>query len=839
MHMNGGKVILIFIIVGAFIGTNISSDFIVENVKADTSNWGIDTELFNLINTHAIDYYNNKWDISLSQYKTWITVITLREAGYGRYSAHSQYGGGFDGDRFNHIDVGYDFPFSTGIGAFQLDRGGDQGDATENWGTMPTIVKMDPVESLLSTLRWHRDRFDGPKYTLADFSQYSAWLAVHPSQSGFKLTWKEITGEDWADNAYTKKDVSFTPPLVNDPYENSVEYLGKVRWYLSGFEGYYDTWLISARNWAGNIVAEYYYTLREDTGWEVWICNDPGHQYIYRYERHFSDTHFPDNRVDMGGDVSAAGDTISSAALNPNDILSSDELFFSGYTWDIRQGSPHDTSGPGPNYWSGDSENVWVDDNGQLHLKITLGEDGEWYCSEVSSQDSFGYGKYIFHVASRVDLLDKNAVGGLFTYEGRGTQNPMEYEIDIEFSEWGQECNTNWCPDNGQYVFQYRIHGDPKPDKEVNKISKNGFRFSLNGYYSTHSFIWKPDYLFFESYHGHYENLPSDDFFIEDHTYYDSRIPPESNEKVHINLWLYDSDSNDDGIELGKSPSNEQEMVIKNFKFIPIYETSLDLIFVIDTTGSMYDDIAAVKDAATEIINEIDATVPDYRIAVVAYRDKPVYPYGNSGDYKWLDVLDFSSDKDEIVSAIHGLSVGGGADWKESVYSALIHAIDSSTLGGWRGEEFASKSIIWMGDAPPHDPEPYDEQYTLADVVQASEDADPVHIFPIQIGGTIDKMSEIAEQTGGQIFTASQASDVPDIIVDAIEEIKTKPLANANGPYEGYVGFPLFLDGKNSIDHDGFIIEFMWDLDNDGIFDDTTDVLTNSYTCGSFLSFPN
>ncbi|MCD6572052.1 MAG: DUF4815 domain-containing protein, partial [Thermoplasmata archaeon] len=61
----------------------------------------------------------------------------------------------------------------------------------------------------------------------------------------------------------------------------------------------------------------------------------------------------------------------------------------------------------------------------------------------------------------------------------------------------------------------------------------------------------------------------------------------------------------------------------------------LDLIFTIDVTGSMWDDIDAVKASATEIVNEISNKVPDWRIAVVDFQDFPVYPYGCEPDYMW------------------------------------------------------------------------------------------------------------------------------------------------------------------------------------------------------------
>jgi len=248
---------------------------------------------------------------------------------------------------------------------------------------------------------------------------------------------------------------------------------------------------------------------------------------------------------------------------------------------------------------------------------------------------------------------------------------------------------------------------------------------------------------------------------------------------------------------------------------------SLDLIFAIDTTGSMWDDIDEAKASASSIVDEVLSDIPGARIAVVDYKDFPVSPYGDPGDYEFNDVLSFSTDKPTIVAAIQGLTVGGGNDWEESVYSALMHSIDSTSLGSWRGSDQAAKVIILMGDAPPHDPEPF-TGYTLSSVSTAAELADPVIIYPIQIGGTVEKFEELADQTGGKAFTAENAGEVVDAILEALEEIKTKPIAYANGPYLGYVGCPITFDGTGSYDIDGTIVSYEWDLDDDGEFDDAT-----------------
>ena len=257
------------------------------------------------------------------------------------------------------------------------------------------------------------------------------------------------------------------------------------------------------------------------------------------------------------------------------------------------------------------------------------------------------------------------------------------------------------------------------------------------------------------------------------------------------------------------------------FEYISPASLSLDIIFAIDTTGSMWDDIDNVKASASSIVDEVLLDIPNARIAVVDYRDFPVDPYGGAGDYPFNDVLSFSTDKSSIVAAIQGLTLGWGNDWRESVYSALMHSIDSTSLGGWKGSDQAAKVIILMGDAPPHDPEPF-TGYTLSSVSTAAELADPVIIYPIQIGGTVEKFEELADQTGGKAFTAENAGDIVDAILDAIEEIKTKPVADANGPYSGYAGNPITFDGTGSYDLDGLVVSYEWDLDDDGVFDDAS-----------------
>lgn len=188
---------------------------------------------------------------------------------------------------------------------------------------------------------------------------------------------------------------------------------------------------------------------------------------------------------------------------------------FSGYEWVVRT-NEESTAGPGPNFFSDSEENVWVDEDGRLHLKIVeIG--GIWYCSGVTLRNSYGFDKYVFYVASRVDQLDENVVGGLFTYKND------EEEIDIEFSKWSDSENQD-----SQFAIQPSYLAG----------NKTRYNLDLESELSTHFFDWKSDRIEFGSYRGH-TLTPETKDVISTWTYTGASIPPDNDERLKINLWLF------------------------------------------------------------------------------------------------------------------------------------------------------------------------------------------------------------------------------------------------------------------------------------------------------------
>ena len=127
---------------------------------------------------------------------------------------------------------------------------------------------------------------------------------------------------------------------------------------------------------------------------------------------------------------------------------------------------------------------------------------------------------------------------------------------------------------------------------------------------------------------------------------------------------------------------------------------NLDLAFVIDTTGSMGDDIYQVKRDMSNYLDDLrENGLVNYRIAIVDYRDFASRSEV-SADYPYNVHLDFTNDYDTIIDSINSLDLGDGGDYEETVCSALIDGLSELS---WRSE--SGKAAILMGDAPALDPE--------------------------------------------------------------------------------------------------------------------------------------
>lgn len=179
----------------------------------------------------------------------------------------------------------------------------------------------------------------------------------------------------------------------------------------------------------------------------------------------------------------------------------------------------------------------------------------------------------------------------------------------------------------------------------------------------------------------------------------------------------------------------------------------LDLVFLLDATGSMDDEINQIKATVGSIAQRIEqlpgSSKP--RFGLVAYRDLGDDFVTRSFDF--ANVEKFSANLDTIYA-------GGGGDMPESVNAGLHEALN---LPGWTDNSSGRhlRMIVLVGDAPPHLDYANDYEYTslLQQAVQRG-----IKIFPIGASGLDDQgeyiFRQFAQVTQGQFVFLTYANGV-------------------------------------------------------------------------------
>ncbi len=138
----------------------------------------------------------------------------------------------------------------------------------------------------------------------------------------------------------------------------------------------------------------------------------------------------------------------------------------------------------------------------------------------------------------------------------------------------------------------------------------------------------------------------------------------------------------------------------KDYKNVP-----LDIAFLLDTTGSMGDEIARLKQTIEVIHFQISqlSSAPDVRFGMVLYRDR--------GDEYVTKVIPFTSDMEEFKSELAQVWASGGGDTPEDLQAGLYDAMSKLD---WR--KSGIRLLFVIADAPPH--LDYGQQYTYLDAMK-------------------------------------------------------------------------------------------------------------------------
>ena len=125
----------------------------------------------------------------------------------------------------------------------------------------------------------------------------------------------------------------------------------------------------------------------------------------------------------------------------------------------------------------------------------------------------------------------------------------------------------------------------------------------------------------------------------------------------------------------------------------PSQKPKVEVVFCLDTTGSMGGLIEGAKQKIWAISNQIASgkPTPDLKIGLVAFRDK--------GDAYVTQVHEMTDDLDAVHAKLKTFQAQGGGDIPEHVNAALFDAVHKIK---WSPDNKTLKIIFLVGDAPPH-----------------------------------------------------------------------------------------------------------------------------------------
>lgn len=179
----------------------------------------------------------------------------------------------------------------------------------------------------------------------------------------------------------------------------------------------------------------------------------------------------------------------------------------------------------------------------------------------------------------------------------------------------------------------------------------------------------------------------------------------------------------------------------------------IEVVFVLDSTGSMSDLINAAKDKIWSISSTLATAepAPELKIGLIAYRDIE--------DNYVTKITDLTSDLDLVYANLMDFTADGGGDMRESVNQALHEAV---TQIKWNSDSKTYKVIFLVGDAPPHMDYQNDVSYKKSCREAKKRE---IIINTIQCGTiaeTTPVWKEIASSSNGEYFLINNSNSHVD-----------------------------------------------------------------------------
>lgn len=195
----------------------------------------------------------------------------------------------------------------------------------------------------------------------------------------------------------------------------------------------------------------------------------------------------------------------------------------------------------------------------------------------------------------------------------------------------------------------------------------------------------------------------------------------------------------------------------------------LDLMLVMDVSGSYGDDIANLVDLGAGLAETVTKR-SDARFGLVSFSDDPCCG-GDGSDHAYRLVSALDADPDVWTEGIESLEVLSGGDEPESSLIALDRAATDPEVGFRRD---ATQVLVVATDADSHDPSgsgyPGRSEREVIDTLRASG---IVVVGAIPAASPTPVLDRVIAATGGtRVDAASDGSDLGEAILEGLREVR-------------------------------------------------------------------
>jgi hypothetical protein len=183
-----------------------------------------------------------------------------------------------------------------------------------------------------------------------------------------------------------------------------------------------------------------------------------------------------------------------------------------------------------------------------------------------------------------------------------------------------------------------------------------------------------------------------------------------------------------------------------------------DIVFLVDTTGSMGSVISNVQSNAHTILNDVASAQPDAQFAVAEYKDAADSP-------PFRVVQNLTANQTAVSNGLDALAAGGGGDAPEDGINGLFQV----STGAVTFRPGSARIVLLIGDAPSHDPS---NGHTLNAAISALQAAD-ITVIALDLSrlDSTGQATAITNATGGQLFSGITPSEVSNTILTGLHNL--------------------------------------------------------------------